>query len=199
MADRAEICFPRYGVFLEREGRTLALNPNTLVVAEVNASGRTLLESLREPSSIQDVLHELRELLPHWDPSRIESVRSLLVHWAEVGLLEEGGRAAEQLRWRYEPEQSPPMELYVSPTNRCNLHCVYCYNRSYRASSAQRAQSELGPEEWIGIFRDAVSTGFKRIVFTGGEPLLYSRSPAAGRGLQADRATGPRPEQRHAD
>lgn len=55
-------------------------------------------------------------------------------------------------------------------TNRCQLECIHCYtNSSPRLSS----EGELTKERWIKLVEDFADNGGERILFTGGEALVY--------------------------
>ena len=54
-------------------------------------------------------------------------------------------------------------------TSFCNLHCSFCYVCD-RENKTGREQ-ELGTEEWLELFKEAVSRGLLFGVFTGGEVL----------------------------
>lgn len=57
--------------------------------------------------------------------------------------------------------------LSVLLTNRCNLKCVYCGRNENKDNLC--AKQELTADEWINIFKDAMSVGLKKVNMTGGE------------------------------
>ena len=57
--------------------------------------------------------------------------------------------------------------LAVLLTNRCNLKCVYCGRNENKDNSCTRL--ELTADEWIDIFKDAMTVGLKKVNMTGGE------------------------------
>lgn len=57
--------------------------------------------------------------------------------------------------------------VYLHVTKACNLRCVYCY-----FSAGEPMEKELSTEEMLSVLRDAYSLDPRRVVFTGGEPLL---------------------------
>jgi len=60
-----------------------------------------------------------------------------------------------------------PETIYLHLTKACNLHCQYCY---FSAGEAQ--QDELLTGEIDSLLKDIFKLSPKRVVFTGGEPLL---------------------------
>ncbi|MBE6563768.1 MAG: radical SAM protein [Ruminococcaceae bacterium] len=61
--------------------------------------------------------------------------------------------------------------VYVEITNRCNLNCQTCYNRS----GMNRVTKEISPEQIEAICRRFRPYGMNRLLLSGGEPSLHSR------------------------
>lgn len=61
-----------------------------------------------------------------------------------------------------------PSEYYIHLTYRCNLKCTYCYNKTIR----KNPKPDMPVEDWKTII-DKIIPHAKRIVFTGGECLLF--------------------------
>jgi radical SAM protein with 4Fe4S-binding SPASM domain len=59
-------------------------------------------------------------------------------------------------------------ELKIELTQRCPLACVHCSTSSHR-----RQSSSLPHETVVRLLREAAELGVKKVVFTGGEPLVY--------------------------
>lgn len=60
---------------------------------------------------------------------------------------------------------------YVEITNRCNLNCMTCYNRS----GLNRVTKEISPEQLEYIYLRFRPYGMRRLLISGGEPSLHSR------------------------
>ena len=60
---------------------------------------------------------------------------------------------------------------YIEITNRCNLNCQTCYNRS----GWNHITKELSPEQLESIYLRFRPFGLKRMLISGGEPSLHSR------------------------
>ena len=52
-------------------------------------------------------------------------------------------------------------------TNACNLYCEHCYR-----DAGARVEDELNTEEGLHLIDEIARTGFKIMIFSGGEPLL---------------------------
>ena len=65
----------------------------------------------------------------------------------------------------------PLLNLRISITQRCNIHCAYCH-REGEVQRANVAAEKMTLEEIVRISKTAVSLGINRIKLTGGEPLM---------------------------
>ncbi len=111
------------------------------------------------------LLHTIDRLTREQALSRDFLQHSTLL-WARVLL--GSGRGARE-RFKKEHGADPPWILVVAPTARCNLHCRGCY----------AASSPSGPSmpfsELDSLIEEAKRLwGIKVLVFSGGEPFLYS-------------------------
>jgi radical SAM protein with 4Fe4S-binding SPASM domain len=70
-------------------------------------------------------------------------------------------------QWRPTPRRF--MRLHL--TQRCNLTCIHCYADS---SPYVSADGELPVERWHRIIDDFADAGGERVLFTGGEALVYA-------------------------
>lgn len=57
--------------------------------------------------------------------------------------------------------------IYIHVTRRCNLNCSYCY-----FSAGEIICDEILTEDILSVFREIYSLKPKKVVITGGEPLL---------------------------
>jgi len=60
-----------------------------------------------------------------------------------------------------------PYRMDLALTYRCQNDCAHCYNES-------KVKKELGTEQWFSVIDRLWEVGVPHIVFTGGEPTLYS-------------------------
>lgn len=67
-----------------------------------------------------------------------------------------------------EIEYKEPNTYYLHLTYKCNLDCIYCYNKKIRSGN----MDELSLEEWYSILNKILPYTSK-IILTGGEPFLY--------------------------
>lgn len=70
-------------------------------------------------------------------------------------------------RFKEENGFMPPAILLISPTMRCNYHCLGCYASEYSR------KDELPPEVLDRVITEAKAVGTRFFIFVGGEPLIY--------------------------
>jgi len=70
--------------------------------------------------------------------------------------------------------------LVVMVGYRCNLRCSYCFNETHEDSVGYQQKHASGGRDvaWgreviARVVEEAAATGYRRLVLTGGEPLLY--------------------------
>ena len=59
--------------------------------------------------------------------------------------------------------------VFWNLTDRCNLNCIHCYNRS---GPGCQAEGELSTDEALDLIDDLAGMGIPLVLFTGGEPLM---------------------------
>ncbi len=65
----------------------------------------------------------------------------------------------------------PVLNLRISVTQRCNLHCPYCH-REGQEKGPNASVVEMAAEEIVRLSKVAIGLEISRIKLTGGEPLL---------------------------
>jgi len=78
----------------------------------------------------------------------------------------------------------PLLNLRISITQRCNIHCVYCH-REGEVQRANRSAEKMSVEEIVRIAKIAISLGIARVKLTGGEPLMRQDLPEIVAGIAA--------------
>jgi radical SAM protein with 4Fe4S-binding SPASM domain len=66
-----------------------------------------------------------------------------------------------------------PIDGTFELTNRCNLFCRMCYVRNYSGDISKQV-TELSPDAWLDLARQAKKNGLLFLVLTGGEVFLRS-------------------------
>jgi len=107
------------------------------------------------------------------------------------------GTVSSVMRHRHRPQTDVPSTylafskmyrpvVFWNLTDRCNLSCTHCYNRSGPGCTTD---GELSTAEAFGVIDDLAAMGVPLILFTGGEPLMREdifdlARHAQGRGLK---------------
>jgi len=68
-----------------------------------------------------------------------------------------------------------PYKCYIHILEDCNLSCSHCYLDRQSLSDNKNKVEYLPTYKIINIIRQAARAGFKRLIITGGEPLLYPK------------------------
>ncbi len=69
----------------------------------------------------------------------------------------------------WDKENPGPYKIQINPTNRCNLECKFCWQRTNKEIN----YSEVNDERYLDLIEEAKSLGVREIEITGGgEPLL---------------------------
>jgi radical SAM protein with 4Fe4S-binding SPASM domain len=154
-------------VVVPRNDWFIFFDPVHFSYTRVNEHGKAILESVGKESTVKEIASKVASKYGI-DPADIESqVLAFLENMTSTRFLHEGP---------YRPEVgTPDMDdvkpnmLYLHPTFKCNLKCIYCYNKEDRKETGH---TELSSEEWFDVLNQAKELGVDTVVFTGGEPLL---------------------------
>ncbi len=76
----------------------------------------------------------------------------------------------------------PLLNLRISITQRCNLHCSYCH-REGEVAVANRSAEKMSVQEIVRIAKVAIGLGITRVKLTGGEPLMREDLPQIVAGI----------------
>lgn len=125
----------------------------------------SIFRRFKEGQSTQEILEEIQnkpEITVKEAGKMIKEVLAKLV-------LNQMAFKIPNPRISYHKKVSGLAEVYIAVTHQCNLSCPYCY-----ADAGEALPHELTSKEIKSIIKDSKELGAKRIVFTGGEPLLRS-------------------------
>ncbi len=66
-----------------------------------------------------------------------------------------------------------PMSIHLDPTNRCNLRCRFCWQRSHERFGWLDRKNELSEKKLLEIVKEAAKLGVKDwLISGGGEPFV---------------------------
>jgi radical SAM protein with 4Fe4S-binding SPASM domain len=158
-----------------KDGWHIYFDPYNFAWVRVNDSGRLLLEMFRKYMTTAQIAGVVSERfgLP------LERAQEAVARFA-AGLVDSGFLHRNVYRERSRadfPLLDFPQDIYVHLTNKCNLKCPYCYNKTDRETKIKLEKGGLVPptmstEEFKALLDKLILYGVHRILFTGGEPLL---------------------------
>jgi AdoMet-dependent heme synthase len=165
---------PRLRVWSEN-GWHIYFDPYNFVWAKVNDSGRALIEEFRKHRTIPQLAERVAARFNLTYDKAEASIRS----FADK-LVEEGFLHRNRYRERDRPQFSQlnfPAVMYLHMTNKCNLKCPYCYNKTDRETKIKLERlglvdPTLSTQEYKNLISRAIECGVRRLIFTGGEALM---------------------------
>jgi AdoMet-dependent heme synthase len=158
-----------------KDGWHIYFDPHNFVVVRVNDSGRLLLEMLRKHMLLRDIALAVSSQFGMALDEALKAVERFAQGLVSAGFLH---RNSYNERSRAEFRQVDfPFDVYVHLTNKCNLKCPYCYNKTDRETKIKLEKGGLvaptmSTSEFKHLVSRLVANGVRRILFTGGEPLL---------------------------
>lgn len=164
-----KVCLPSHYCRWEREGWFLYFDPENFVWTRVNRDGAEIIDSFLDCNKVSEVIEKISKARNLKNEEITDSILNFVTKMLEIGFLH------KDFYQKQVPEisfPSYPKSLYLNLTNRCNLKCVYCYNKRDRMSFED--DYEMSVTEDSKILKESAEIGVKRIAITGGEPLLYS-------------------------
>ena len=133
-----------------------------LIVAD-DADHELMTAFLRGDSPVEAAAHLGSRLGLGDDPSWNQTV-GFIGRLAAAGMIRgiQGYHSVHKIR--------PQLFARFHLTNRCQLECIHCYTSSGPHLSSD---AELPVERWLRLVDDFAENGGKKILFTGGEALVY--------------------------
>ncbi|RMF87290.1 MAG: methyltransferase domain-containing protein, partial [Nitrospirae bacterium] len=158
---------------IERDGLAVVVDPEGPNWAATDRRGADLLAQLATGATLMELAEGYRKrhaLEPvkawhHVETVVRDAVRHGLARAGEPEPRPYAGRAAHL-------EGAALEELWLHPTNACNLACRHCL-----VSSGPDGERGLPTEAWRRVIGEARALGTRRFYVTGGEPLLRPDLP----------------------
>jgi radical SAM protein with 4Fe4S-binding SPASM domain len=152
-----------------REDRRLFYARDTGKVMVFRGAAEAIWDLFSVPTTPREALHRLSQSHPLTPSAAAACLRSI-ARMKEAGVLCEESAPVGRLPPRKATEPDRLTDVYLHLTDRCNLRCLYCYNRSHREPGGP--DRELSNTELRDLVRQLAEIGAAGAVFTGGEPLL---------------------------
>ncbi|NOZ12454.1 MAG: radical SAM protein [Acidobacteria bacterium] len=162
---------PKYYTFKRAEWYLL-YDPANVTWVRVNGDGLKIVKALQKFNTLEMLTDHLAENFPYEFPEREEfrqRILDFLSYLIIAGFLHAGEYKNTDFPFFC---QQVPTEVYLLMEYKCNLKCKYCYNESDRANYNTKSLDYLSFEEYARLVDEMFQMGIKKIIFTGGEPLL---------------------------
>jgi radical SAM protein with 4Fe4S-binding SPASM domain len=165
---------PRIRVWT-KDGWYIYFDPYNFVWVRVNESGRLLLELFRKYMTTSQVVDYVANKFSLPREKADEGVNAFIASVVKSGFLHLN-EYRERDRNPF-PQLDFPHDIYVHLTNNCNLKCPYCYNKTDRETKIQLEKVGLvaptmSTDEFKRLIARLIECGVRRLLFTGGEPLM---------------------------
>jgi radical SAM protein with 4Fe4S-binding SPASM domain len=165
---------PRLRTWSEN-GWHIYFDPYNFVWAKVNDSGRALIEEFRKHRTVQAVAGKVAERFKLTYTEAQAAVQAFVDKLVEEGFLHRD-RYRERERPPF-PQLNFPTVMYLHMTNKCNLKCPYCYNKTDRETKIKLERLGLvdptmSTKEYKDLIARSIECGVRRLIFTGGEALM---------------------------
>jgi radical SAM protein with 4Fe4S-binding SPASM domain len=162
---------PKLAHLTNEEGWHLFFDPENHVWVRLNNSGRDIVETLEEHSSLEEVIdivavryetcaHAIRDKV-------VDFIRSMI----NAGIIHVNRYVARE--FVSSSEDGHPVNVYFSNTERCNLSCAYCYNAESRKRFGS-LRDEMTTAETVAALDKLRAFGASSVAFCGGEPMMRS-------------------------
>jgi radical SAM protein with 4Fe4S-binding SPASM domain len=165
---------PRVRVW-SKNGWHVYFDPYNFVWVKVNNDGRKVLDLFCRHWTLDQVVGRVAEDYKLSSEAATETVTNFTQSMVAAGFLHEN-EYRERSRALF-PTLDFPNDIYLHLTNKCNLKCPYCYNKTDRETKIKLERRGLVPptmstSKYKELIAKIVAYGVRRIRFTGGEPLL---------------------------
>jgi radical SAM protein with 4Fe4S-binding SPASM domain len=157
------------GVYMEREGLHLVIDPEAPHWLSTNEVGAQILRLCDGRRNVTEVAEDIAR---RWDLPLDEAIADTFDFLSDAAQVEFVSR---------KPNLKPPYpgraatvapsrlsELYVFVTNDCNLRCTHCYV----SSGDFVPENEMTTDDLYRLIDEARDLGVQRFYFTGGEPFM---------------------------
>jgi len=160
-----------------KDGWHIYFDPHNFAVVRVNDSGRLIMEMLRRHMRLKEIAWEVAKKFAVPIERAQQAIEKFTEGLINVGILHRNVYV-ERSRAEF-PQVNFPYDIYVHLTNKCNLQCPYCYNKTDRETKIKLEKRgmvapTMSTEEFKELLAKLVAYGVRRILFTGGEPLTRS-------------------------
>jgi AdoMet-dependent heme synthase len=165
---------PRHRIH-KQDGAYLYFDPHNFVWVKANESGHLILQLLSKHFTEEQASRQIAATFHLEEEEARRAVAAFTAKLLTAGFLHRN-IYVERPHPDF-PKPAFPETVYLHLTNKCNLKCPYCYNKTDRETKIKLERKGLvsptmDTAEMKDLIRSMVDYGVGGIFFTGGEPLL---------------------------
>jgi radical SAM protein with 4Fe4S-binding SPASM domain len=152
----------------EFNNEMIFFSPETNHGVRVNRDGAIVLQAIKDEDNLLSLAERLTGTLNMPSDTLIKHILPFLEKIVKSGYLSLNDTGKCNINYNYNTDFHPS-KLYLHVTKKCNLSCIYCYNKKYRS---RLKVPDLKFSDLISVLNESKEIGIEEVVFTGGEPLL---------------------------
>ncbi|RCX19412.1 radical SAM protein with 4Fe4S-binding SPASM domain [Anaerobacterium chartisolvens] len=156
----------------------ILFNPSIHYWITLDEIGAAIYNEIHNNSSMDIVKKNLIDKFSIDDSTFNEDVLPFAQELAKNGFLSFDKTAAEAA-WMSESynidtvESYPFNDIYISLTDKCNLNCIYCFNKEERHNRISKSSDFIiSKEKVVEVLNEFKALKGSKVIFTGGEPTL---------------------------
>jgi len=154
------------------EENMVTLNQTQNSDNEINFQSNPILYLMKEKPHPYDIVQTSKKIITAALLGKTSNPKQTTEKLYRLGIVTSIDKQSSVVEGLYNELSQPSKgfnNLYLHITTHCNLSCSHCY--SYNGNKT--IEAHLSPEIIVQLIKDANMLFFKKVIFTGGEPLLY--------------------------
>lgn len=134
-----------------------------------------LIDLIKDSPHPRNISQSAKRILAAYELAKCGDIGRAALRLKETGITAYPTELVEKylmhLSERLRPRNKALNKIYIHVTFRCQLSCSHCYAQ---ADESGKNQKDMPPESIEKLICNAMESGFKEIVITGGEPLIHN-------------------------
>lgn len=156
----------------------ILFNPSIHYWITIDDIGASIYKAIHSSNSLNSVKDKLIQQYQINDSIFHEDVIPFIEELIQNGFLSYSKTPAEA-EWMNEIydvnaiEKYPFNDIYISLTDKCNLKCIYCFNKDERHKRMRsKSDARVSKDAIIEMLKEFKKMHGTKVIFTGGEPTL---------------------------
>lgn len=133
-----------------------------------------LIDLIKDGPHPSQISQSAKRILAAYELAKCGNINRAALRLKEMGISNHSTEFLQKylmhLNEHLRPGNRALNKIYIHVTFRCQLSCSHCYAQ---ADGTGKNQKDMSPESIEKLIYQAIESGFKEIVITGGEPLAH--------------------------